>query len=69
MKIIIVGAGEVGYHIASHLALENKEVEEAVESLASIIHGHKNNNRAAGIIFKTKLMKLMKLLILQNCKN
>ena len=26
MKIIIVGAGEVGYHIASHLALENKEV-------------------------------------------
>jgi len=26
LKIIIVGAGEVGYHIASHLALENKEV-------------------------------------------
>ena len=26
MKIIIVGAGEVGFHIASHLALESKEV-------------------------------------------
>ena len=26
MKIIIVGAGEVGFHIASHLTLENKEV-------------------------------------------
>ncbi|MCG6907669.1 MAG: Trk system potassium transporter TrkA [Desulfobacteraceae bacterium] len=26
MKIIIVGAGEVGYHIASRLALENKDV-------------------------------------------
>lgn len=26
MKVIIVGAGEVGYHIASRLALENKDV-------------------------------------------
>ncbi len=26
MKIIIVGAGEVGFHIATHLALENKDV-------------------------------------------
>ena len=26
MKIVIVGAGEVGYHIASRLAFENKEV-------------------------------------------
>lgn len=26
MKIVIVGAGEVGYHIASRLAVENKEV-------------------------------------------
>ncbi|MBS0013388.1 MAG: NAD-binding protein, partial [Desulfobacterales bacterium] len=26
MKIIIVGAGEVGYHIASRMAFENKEV-------------------------------------------
>ncbi len=26
MKILIVGAGEVGFHIASHLALENKDV-------------------------------------------
>ena len=26
MKIIIVGAGEVGYHIASRMAVENKEV-------------------------------------------
>jgi len=26
LKIVIVGAGEVGYHIASRLALENKEV-------------------------------------------
>jgi len=26
LKIIIVGAGEVGFHVASHLTLENKEV-------------------------------------------
>lgn len=26
MKVVIVGAGEVGYHIASRLALENKDV-------------------------------------------
>ncbi|MFZ0725960.1 MAG: NAD-binding protein, partial [Desulfobacterales bacterium] len=26
MKIVIVGAGEVGYHIASHLAREHKDV-------------------------------------------
>ena len=26
MKVIIVGAGEVGFNIASHLALENKDV-------------------------------------------
>ena len=26
MKIVIVGAGEVGFHIASHLAYENKDV-------------------------------------------
>ena len=26
MKIIIAGAGEVGFHIANHLALENKDV-------------------------------------------
>ena len=26
MKIVIVGAGEVGFHIASHLAIENKDV-------------------------------------------
>lgn len=26
MKIVIVGAGEVGFHIANHLALENKNV-------------------------------------------
>ncbi|NCC94770.1 MAG: hypothetical protein EOM10_16140 [Opitutae bacterium] len=26
MKIIIVGAGEVGFHIASHLASEDKDV-------------------------------------------
>lgn len=26
MKVIIVGAGEAGFHIASHLALENKDV-------------------------------------------
>jgi len=26
LKIIIIGAGEVGFHIASHLALENKDV-------------------------------------------
>jgi trk system potassium uptake protein TrkA len=26
LKVIIVGAGEVGFQIASHLALENKDV-------------------------------------------
>ena len=26
MKIVIVGAGEVGFHIASRLAMENKDV-------------------------------------------
>ncbi len=26
MKIVIVGAGEVGFHLASRLALENKDV-------------------------------------------
>ncbi len=26
MKIVIIGAGEVGFHIASRLALENKDV-------------------------------------------
>jgi Trk K+ transport system NAD-binding subunit len=26
LKIVIAGAGEVGFHIASHLAVENKEV-------------------------------------------
>ena len=26
MKIIVVGAGEVGFHIANHLSQENKEV-------------------------------------------
>ena len=26
MKVVIVGAGEVGFHVAGHLALENKEV-------------------------------------------
>ena len=43
MKIVIVGAGEVGYHIASRLALENKEVvvidkdTEAVRRIADNI--------------------------------
>ncbi|HSO67484.1 MAG TPA: NAD-binding protein, partial [Desulfatirhabdiaceae bacterium] len=26
MKVVIVGAGEVGFHIAGRLALENKDV-------------------------------------------
>ncbi|MCU0585787.1 MAG: NAD-binding protein, partial [Desulfobacterales bacterium] len=26
MKIVIVGAGEVGFHVAHHLAMENKDV-------------------------------------------
>ena len=26
MKIVIIGAGEVGFHIAHHLARENKQV-------------------------------------------
>ena len=43
MRIVIVGAGEVGYHIASRLALENKEVvvidknAEAVRRIADNI--------------------------------
>lgn len=39
MKIVIVGAGEVGFHIASHLAHENKEVvviDKNAESLRRI---------------------------------
>lgn len=36
-------------------ALENKEVDEAVESLAPIIHGHEENNQTAAVIFKVKL--------------
>jgi Trk K+ transport system NAD-binding subunit len=26
VKVVIVGAGEVGFHVADHLALENKDV-------------------------------------------
>jgi trk system potassium uptake protein TrkA len=26
LKVVIVGAGEVGFHIASRLAIENKDV-------------------------------------------
>ena len=36
MKIIIVGAGEVGFHIASHLTLENKEVVVIDKNAAAI---------------------------------
>ena len=38
MKIIIVGAGEVGFHIASHLALENKDVVVIDRDPAAIRH-------------------------------
>ena len=43
MKIIIVGAGEVGFHIASRLSLENKDVvvtltdDEQTNVLASLL--------------------------------
>ena len=43
MKVIIVGAGEVGFHIASHLSVENKDVvvvdkdPEAVRRVADSI--------------------------------
>ena len=43
MKIVIVGAGEVGFHIASRLAMENKDVvvidssAQAVKRLSEII--------------------------------
>ncbi len=43
MRVVIVGAGEVGFHIASRLALENKEVvvvdydAEAIKRLAETI--------------------------------
>jgi len=36
LKIIIVGAGEVGFHIASHLTLENKEVVVIDKDAAAI---------------------------------
>ena len=36
LKIVIVGAGEVGFHIASHLTLENKEVVVIDSDLTSI---------------------------------
>ena len=36
MKIIIVGAGEVGYHIASRLAFENKDVVVIDKSVDAI---------------------------------
>ena len=36
MKIIIVGAGEVGFHIARHLSMENKEVVVIDKNLAAI---------------------------------
>ncbi|MBU4318889.1 MAG: Trk system potassium transporter TrkA [Proteobacteria bacterium] len=36
MKIVIVGAGEVGFHIASHLARENKDVVVIDQDAAAI---------------------------------
>ena len=38
MKILIVGAGEVGFHIASHLARENKDVVIIDKDPAAIRH-------------------------------
>ena len=36
MKIVIVGAGEVGFHIASHLAYENKDVVVVDSDMAAL---------------------------------
>jgi trk system potassium uptake protein TrkA len=36
LKVVIVGAGEVGFHVASHLALENKEVVVVDKDAAAI---------------------------------
>ena len=36
MKIVIVGAGEVGFHIASHLSHENKDVVVIDQDLSAI---------------------------------
>ena len=36
MKIVIVGAGEVGFHVAHHLAMENKDVVVIDENLEAI---------------------------------
>jgi trk system potassium uptake protein TrkA len=36
LKIVIVGAGEVGFNIASHLAIENKDVVVVDNNLAAI---------------------------------
>lgn len=38
MKVLIVGAGEVGFHIASHLARENKDVVIIDKDPAAIRH-------------------------------
>lgn len=42
-------------------ALENKKVEEGIESLAPIVHGHKENSQAATVIFKIELTKVKEL--------
>ena len=63
MKVIIVGAGEVGFNIASHLALENKDVlvidksSDAIRRVSEsidvqVIHGsgsHPSVLEAAGV--------------------
>ncbi len=38
MKVLIIGAGEVGFHIASHLARENKDVVVIDKDPAAIRH-------------------------------
>ena len=38
MKIVIVGAGEVGFHIAGHLTVENKEVVVIDKNADAIQH-------------------------------
>ena len=38
MKIVIVGAGEVGFHIASRLALENKDDEVSLVLMQNAVY-------------------------------
>ena len=58
MKVIIVGAGEVGFHIASHLALENKDVVVIDKDPAAIRYVSDNIDVQTIIAFIAELQRL-----------